>query len=481
MATVKAVKLRAGSDPTLTQGFERIRSGLGVPSGFPVAVEREAEEVAGKTPVAGPERSDRRDLEFVSIDPPDSMDLDQAFAGSKQGSGYRVYYAIADVGFFVEPGGALEAESFERGSTLYSPDGRAPLYPTILSEGAASLLPGCDRPAVVWTFDIDGEGRVTAAKVERSIIRNRRRLSYAEAQAQIDAPEVPEVLQVLRGVGSTRQVVERERGGVDLRIPDQQIESTGRQGGYQLAYRTEQPVERWNAQISLMTGIAAGSLMLDRGSGLLRTLPEPSEETVRGLRSSAAALGLSWPEEVPYQDFVRGLDPSQPKEAAMASAARVLFRGAGYTFFEGERPEQPSHYAVAAPYAHVTAPLRRMADRLCNELLLLGGTGAPAWLRGALSSAPEIMKAADRRSRELGSRMVDFVEAKVLVGRVGELFEGVVVQTGSKGALIQVGSPAVMAKAGGNGMKLGDQVSVRLTIADPAGGEVGFELVRDGH
>ncbi len=473
---VKAVKLRAGEVPTLHQGFERIRNHLCVPQAFPPEVEREAQEVARRRPVEGPERSDRRDIEFVTIDPAGSMDLDQAFAGTRQISGYRVYYAIADVGHFVDPGGALDTESVVRGSTLYSPDGRAPLYPTALGEGAGSLLPDSDRPAVLWTFDVDARGLVTDVGVERSIIRSRRQLSYVEAQAEIDAPDVPEVLQVLKEVGSARQEVEKERGGVNLRIPDQQIEATFEPAGYEVIYRTEFPVEGWNAQMSLMTGIAAGTLMMERGTGLLRTLPEPSDETVQGLRSSAAALGLPWPKAMAYQEFVRNLDPSRPKGAAMISAARVLFRGAGYTFFNGQNPEQPNHYAVAAPYAHVTAPLRRMADRLCNELLLLGDAEPPAWLLEGLEVAPEIMRAADKRSRELESRMVDFVEAQMLAGRVGEVFQGLVVQTGAKGALIQVGRPAVMATAQGTGTKLGDQVSVRLATADPELGEIGFEL-----
>lgn len=446
---------------------------MGVPDRFPADVLEEAEFVAGRRPVLGPDRSDRREIELVTIDPPGSMDLDQAYAGERRNGGYRIYYAIADVGFFVDPGGALEAESFRRGATLYSPDVRAPLYPPVLSEGAASLLPEQDRPAVLWTFKLDSHGTVRSVKVDRSLVRSRRQLSYAQAQQEIDSKAPPESLKILKEVGLLRQQIERERGGVDLRIPDQQIESTP--DGFQVVYRSDFPVEKWNAQMSLMTGIAAGTLMVERGCGLLRTLPAPSDETVRGLRSSAAALGIAWPEDLPYQDFVRGLDPTKPKEAAMMSAAKVLFRGAGYSYFSYQPPEEYTHYAVASPYAHVTAPLRRMADRLCNELLLLGMDDPPVWLMERLEEAPEILKSADKRSRELESRLVDYVEAQTLNGRLGEVFQGVVVQTGAKGALIQLASPAVLAKSKGHGYELGQEVSVRLAVADPLEGEVEFE------
>lgn len=473
---MKACKIRVSPAASqLTEGFARIRKGMGVPERFPPEVEKEAARVALRAFPAGPQRADRREVELLSIDPPGSMDLDQAYAATRLGSGYRVFYAIADVGHFVDPGSALEAESMKRGSTLYTPDRRIPLYPPILSEGAASLLPEQDRPAVLWTFDIGAGGLVSEVSVERALVHSRRRLTYREAQAEIDSPGTCEALQVLKEVGILRQKVERERGGVDLKLPDQQVEDTP--AGYQVVYRSDVPVERWNAQMSLMTGMAAAHLMLKREVGLLRTLPAPSGETVDSLRASAAALGLKWPESMTYQEFIRSLDSTQPKQAAMLSAAKVLFRGAGYAFFSGEPPEQPNHYAVAAPYAHVTAPLRRMADRLCNELLLVGDDSPPQPLLDRLAEAPEVLKAADKRSRELDSRLVDFVEAQMLCERMQEVFSGVVVQTSAKGALVQVGSPAVLARSRGSGYSLGEQVSVKLAAADPLEGFVEFERV----
>lgn len=474
---MKTVRLRLGPTAAeLVAGFERIRREMGVPEQFPPEVEREAARVAGRPAEPGEGRADRRDLELVTIDPPGSLDLDQAIQARREGDGYRVRYAIADLGHFVDPGGALEAESLLRGLTLYSPDGRVPLYPTVIGERAASLLPDEDRPAVLWDLTVNGQGALREVQVHRALVRSRRRLSYREAQEEIDSGRAPETLQILREVGILRLEAERLRGGVDLRLPDQQVERSG--DGFRLAYRSDHPVERWNAQISLLTGIAAAGLMLHRGTGLLRTLPPPSDETVAGLRSSAAALSLAWPQTMPYQDFVRGLDPAEPRGAAMLSAARSLFRGAGYTFFSGEPPEQSFHYAVAAPYAHVTAPLRRMADRLSNELLL--DDGEPPWLLDRLSLAPEVMKRSDRRARELDSRMVDYVEAQMLSGRRDEYFDAVVVQVGAKGGLVQLRSPAVLAKARGLGMQLGDRVRLRLTKANPDTGEVEFEPVTPG-
>ncbi len=136
--------------------FSGLRRELGLPDEFPAAVLVEAGEVVreGWLPSV-----DRTDIAFLTVDPAGSRDLDQAMHLSRRpGGGYRVLYAIADVVSFVRPGGAVEAESWVRGQTIYLPDGRVPLHPPVLSEEAVSLLPGGDRAAVVWTIDLDGDG-----------------------------------------------------------------------------------------------------------------------------------------------------------------------------------------------------------------------------------------------------------------------------------------------------------------------------------
>ena len=119
-------------------------------------------------------RKDMRDIPLVTIDPKGSMDLDQAVFIDKpaSGAGYIVYYAIADVAAFVEPGGIIERESLSRGQTIYLPAEPARLHPPELSEGEASLLPGVDRPAVMWTFHLDAAGEVENFHAERALVKS---------------------------------------------------------------------------------------------------------------------------------------------------------------------------------------------------------------------------------------------------------------------------------------------------------------------
>ncbi|MFD0823526.1 ribonuclease catalytic domain-containing protein, partial [Micromonospora zhanjiangensis] len=239
--------------------------------------------------------ADHTDVPFVTIDPAASRDLDQAMCLSRRsGGGYRVRYAIADVASYVRPGGDLEAETWRRGQTVYLPDGKVPLHPENLSEDAASLLPDVDRAAVVWTIDLDADGAIVAVDLERALVRSRAKLDYPGVQADADAGRLPEPVALLPELGAL--LVERglDRGAINLPLPEQDVEPDG--DGWRLVLRAPLPVEDYNAQISLLTGMAAAEIMLEHRVGLLRTMPAPKPEAVQKLRLAAAGLGIDWPE-----------------------------------------------------------------------------------------------------------------------------------------------------------------------------------------
>ena len=422
---------------------------------------------------------DARDLDFVTIDPEGSRDLDQAFFATRRGDGHRVFYAIADVAAFVTPGDPVDAEARRRGVTLYSPDHRTSLYPEVISEGAGSLLAGHDRQALLWTIDLDDRGELERAHLERAMVRSRRQHSYRTAQGHIDRGD-DTTLALLREIGTRRRRLEGERGAVSLSLPSQEIVRHA-DGSYGVIFDETLPIEGWNAQISLLTGIAAASIMIDGGVGLLRTLPEPDERTITRLRRTAAALGLDWPDDTTYANWVRDLRPDTPQRAAMLSQAGRGLRGAGYTAFsDHDLPTQPEHAAIASTYAHVTAPLRRLCDRFTNEIVLssCAGTAPPAWALEALEALPRLMGTARARERNLDRDLVDFVEAMVLEPLVGTFFDAIVTDVDAERdrGRIQLRDPAVVARTSAAGLRLGATVSVRLTASDPAEGRVRFEL-----
>ncbi|WP_188194096.1 RNB domain-containing ribonuclease [Nonomuraea sp. SYSU D8015] len=461
----------------LEDGFDRIRRELTLPGDFPRAVLDEAERAAEAPELARPAGKDLTDVPFVTIDPPGSMDLDQAVHLERLRAGYRVWYAIADVGAFVRPGGIIDAEARARGETVYFPAGKVPLHPKVLSEGAASLLPGALRPAAVWRIDLDADGRTVGADVQRALVRSRERLDYAYVQAAVDTGTADGTLGLLAEIGRLRLALERERGGVTLPTPQQEVVQAD--GGYRLEFRLPLPAEAWNAQISLLTGMAAATMMLDAEIGILRVLPRPRPDDLAKVRRVAGALGVPWPDGAGYGAVVHDLDPKDPQQAAFLHESKVLLRGSGYESFDGAPPEEAGHSAVAAPYAHVTAPLRRLVDRYATEVCLAVAAGepVPADVRAALASLPALMSSSGRRAAAVDRACVDLVEAFLLRDRLGQAFEAVVIDVDERrgGGQVQLADPAVIARCDGE-LPLGEQVTVRLAQADPATREVRFTL-----
>lgn len=450
-------------DAVLNAGFRAIRSEAGVNESFSAEV-RDTAASAQDDPRL--ERSDQRDLELSSIDPEGSQDLDQAFALERSGSGYVFWYAIADVSAFVEPGDAIDVEARRRGTTIYCPDERIPLHPPVLSEGSASLLPGQDRPALLWRIGLDQHGDIADVHVDRSLVRNRRALNYAGVQSALDAGGTDPAMRLLQEVGELRIAREVARGGVSLNLASQEVVPVG--GHYELRFEVKLRSEDWNAELSLCCGMAAASLMLEAGFGLLRTMPAAPPDVIDRLRNSSIALGVPWPAELPYANWVRALDVGTAAGVALMEQAARTLRGAGYTAFDGAAPEVRTHAAVNAPYAHVTAPLRRLADRFTNECVLSAAAGTrPAdWVLAALPTMPATMAATSRVANSVNRDCIDLTEAAVLQHRIGEVFDAVVTGVSKQGSTVQILDPAVVASLAGVASAAGQPVRARLVAAD---------------
>jgi len=461
----RRVRLAAPDDAKIAAAFAELRESLDVPMGFPADVLADADESVRSPRL--PEK-DETATPFVTIDPPESLDLDQAMHLERRGNGYRVRYAIADVAAFVTPGGSMDKEAHARGQTLYAPDARARLYPPQISESAGSLLPDETRPALVWDMEVDQTGEGIEVVAYRALVRSREKLDYAGVQRSLDDGTAHESLQLLREVGTLRQEREARRGGITLPIPEQEVHKGS--SGYTLRYRAPLPVEGWNAQISLMTGMGAAELMLGAGVGVLRTLPKADRGAVARLRRTAKALEIPWPDDVTYADLVRELDPRVAMHAAFVSESTVLLRGSGYLAFEGKSPDEAVHAGVASTYAHTTAPLRRLVDRYVGEVCVAvsGGVAVPDWARSTLPGLPETMDVSNRRAQQYESGIVSTVEAAVLEPNVGKTFRAVVVDADEHdgGGTVQLKEPAVTARCEGDDLPLGEPVDVMLEVAD---------------
>jgi exoribonuclease R len=464
--------------PIFEQGLSDIQSRLRLPTQFPPDVEAAAAKAAASPRLPD---LDRTDIALITIDPRGSMDLDQAMFVERREGGYRVYYAIADVAAFVTAGDPIDVEANKRGETLYGANSKIPLHPKALSEGAASLLPDQVRPALLWTIELDATGEGTHVDVRRARVRSRARLDYASVQQNIDAGGADPMWTVLREIGELRARREQARGGVSLPLPEQEIRADN--GHWTVEFRARMPVEDWNEQISLLTGMAAAYLMVQARVGILRTLPDPDPVAIERLRRTAAALAIAWPDAQAYPEFIRSLDPSKPAHIAMLTASTSVLRGAGYVAFNGSLPAQPRQSALAAEYAHATAPLRRLVDRYTGEVCvaLCAKQPVPAWASTALPGLPATMQASDRRASQYERAVIDLVEATVMAPHVGETFDGAIVEIAHDDArkgVVMLRDPAIEAPVSGSAdLPLGADIKVKLVEADPATCTVRFEPV----
>ena len=451
-----------------------MRVELEVPGDFDSAVLAEAERAAAAPDLAASVYQDATDIPFVTIDPPGSRDLDQAVHLERDGNRFLVHYAIADVAAFVQPGSALDDAARARGETLYFPDTRIPLHPQVLSEGAASLLPGEVRPAVLWRIALTPSGDVSEVHVGRARVRSRQQLDYPGVQSQLDSGRADPWLVLLHEVGELRLALARQRHAINLDLPEQQVVRDG--STWRLEIRAPLAVEQYNAEISVLTGMCAAQLMLSGNIGVLRTVPTPHGIVVDKLHRVAQALAIDWPHGAHPGDVLATLDPTNSKHVAFLEHAASLLRGAAYVAFDGSPPADSGHAGIGAPYAHVTAPLRRLVDRFASEvcLALSARTPVPQWTRDALPALPDLMQHADQLAHTVDRAVVDMTEAWLLRDRIGSTFDAVVIDAEESAGTVLLDDPPVRARCDGADLPVGERISVRLVSADVATRTVRF-------
>ena len=431
-------------------------------------------------------RKDLRDVPFVTIDPPGSMDLDQAMhltaldgdgadgevgaeghGGEAGAAGWRVLYAIADVGGLIAPDSLVAREAMRRGQTIYLPDEPTRLHPAALSEGAGSLLPDVDRPALVWDIVVGADGEPTSCDVYPALVRSVARLEYVQVQATFDAGDPHPSIAALPELGRARQGSALRREAINLRLPSQTVAPTD-DGRWELHLDARPPVMDFNSEISLLAGMVAGQMMAEAGVGVLRTLRPAGDEALAEFRVAARALGYELPDDAgiaQVSEFLAGVDADSARGMAVMKDASRLLRGSGYerveTLDDGSAPDPsdvPVHSGVGGPYAHVTAPLRRLIDRFGLEYCLAiaahrrGETEkveVPEWVTAGVDEAISVMASSGQLASRVDRACLDLTEAVVLEPWVGHAFDAAVLHDRGEEVEVFVFEPPVFARCVG--------------------------------
>ena len=360
-------------------------------------------------------------------------------------------------------------------------EGAAAPEGALRGRGVAAARPG---PAGAALDDQARRGRLAHRRARWSApgCARRRRLSYEEAQQEIDDGTADESrCSCSRSSASSGSTREAARGGISLPTLEQEVHVEDDR--FSLEFRDMLPVESWNAQMSLLTGFAAASLMVYARVGLLRTLPEPDHRDVQRLHRTARALGIDWPAELLYADLIRDLDPTEPDQAALIVASTRLLRGSGYVAFDGETPGR----AAARRAGRGVRPRHRAAAPARRPLRLRGLRRAVRRRRGARLGARRAARAAeDDAADRTAGRPLRADGARPGRGRGAAAAGSARASTASSSpstsrsptrGTVTVREPAVEAPVvSASPLPLGTEAQVRLTTADVTARKVEFTL-----
>lgn len=486
----------------------------GIPHQFPEAVLNEADT---QKPAGLKGREDLRDLPFVTIDPSDARDHDDAcivLPDPKVEDGHILWVAIADVAHYVRPGSALDREARKRGNSTYFPDRVVPMLPDRLSGDLCSLHEGVPRAVIAVQMQIAPDGTKTGHSFHRAMIRSRASLSYEEAQAARDgtpnartAALMDDVITPLFACYESLASARARRQPLDLDLPERQIILDEAGHVASVAFKERLDAHRLIEEFMVLANVAAAETLIEKRTPLLfRVHEEPSPEKLDALREVAQASGLTLAkgQVLKTAHLNRLLDQATGTEMAELINLSTL-RSMTQAYYH---PENFGHFGLALPsYAHFTSPIRRYADLMVHRALILAhGWGKDGLTDADLDNLEETAKhisMTERRSMEAERDTTDRYLAAYLSDRVGAVMEGrvagiarfgVFVKLDDTGADVLIPMRALgseywhhdreantlMGADSGRIIGLGERATVKLAEADPVTGGMLAELVTLG-
>ncbi|MGB7655484.1 MAG: VacB/RNase II family 3'-5' exoribonuclease [Novosphingobium sp.] len=425
-------------DPLAPKAFSLIAIHKhGIPFAFNPEAVVEA-EIAAKLPVGAETREDLRHLPIVAIDPADARDHDDAIWAEPDGEGgFRALIAIADVSFYVRPGGALDADARKRGNSVYFPDRVVPMLPEVLSADVCSLRAGADRAAMACHLEFTAEGKVTSWRFTRAIVRIHEVIAYEEAQRRIDSGEGETHLANLWQAWQALETARKARDPLALELPERRV-VLGEDGKIkEIALRERIDAHRVVEEFMISANVAAAKALEAKVAPVVYRLHEPpSREKLVALKDYLATFDkkLSLGQVVSPSLFNRMLkDVADESEKALIMEAVLRSQTQAYY-----GPRNMGHFGLAlASYAHFTSPIRRYSDLLVHRALVdaygleqprpkadvPATSGLADRDRADLSRISEAISDAERRAMSAERETIDRYVAAWLSARVGEIFE----------------------------------------------------------
>lgn len=429
-------------DPLAPRAFSLIAIHKhGIPHVFDEDTLAEA-ELAAKLPLSEDKREDLRHLPIVAIDPIDARDHDDAIWAEPDGEGgFRALVAIADVSFYVRPGGAVDREARKRGNSVYFPDRVEPMLPEVLSANVCSLKAGEDRAAIACHLTIDAQGKVKDWRFTRAIVRIAEVIAYEDAQARIDAGASEGVdISVLQHLWACWRALEKarhQRDPLELELPERRVQLDEQGRITQIALRERLDAHRVVEDFMIAANVAAAKALESKVAPIVYRIHEPpSREKLVALKDYLStferkfALG-----QVVTPGLFNRMLKDIADEAEKALIMEAVLRSQTQAYYG---PRNAGHFGLAlGSYAHFTSPIRRYADVLVHRALvdafhleqpapkgkLPPSSGLSDRDRTDLARVSDAISAAERRAMEAERETIDRYVAAWLASRVGEVFQ----------------------------------------------------------
>ena len=418
-----------------------------IPHSFPSAVEKQLKKWAEDVPEEAKRgRVDLRDLPLVTIDGEDARDFDDAVFCQKQGKGWKLWVAIADVSYYVRPKSALDMEAYNRGNSVYFPNRVVPMLPEKLSNGLCSLNPQVDRLCMVCEITLSAKGKMTDYRFYEAVMNSHARLTYNKVAKILEkdtalceryASLVPH-LQDLHDMYQALVKARQQRGAIEFET----IESKFIFNALGRIERIE-PVVRNDAhkiieECMILANIASANFMeKHQEPALYRIHAVPSEEKLTAFRSFLAECGLSLsggnkPTPTDYAQLLEQIKPRPDHELIQT----MLLRSMSQAVYSADNI---GHFGLALEeYAHFTSPIRRYPDLTLHRGIkyLLAkqrgskrkttDTGGYHYQLDEMDVFGAHCSSTERRADDATREVADWLKCEYMQDHVGEEFDGVI-------------------------------------------------------
>jgi ribonuclease R len=452
-------------------------------------------------------RADLRALPLVTIDGETARDFDDAVFAEKQGHGWRLVVAIADVSHYVQPGTALDREARERGNSVYFPRRVIPMLPEKLSNGLCSLNPDVDRLAMVCDMTVDDHGEITDYRFYPAVFRSHARLTYDQVWNWLSGatppegevhrrlqPQVQTLYDLFKVLGEARG----KRGAIDFETIETMMlfNEHGKIENIVPVYRND--AHRLIEECMLAANVCASDFLRSRRQPCLYRIHEgPTAEKLEALRNflKEFGLGLGGGDEPTARDYALLLDSIKTRPDAQLLQT-VMLRSLRQAMYS---PDNVGHFGLSYEhYTHFTSPIRRYPDLLVHRAIKAVLTGTH-YTPGKWDDIGLHCSMTERRADEATRDVSNWLKCYYMLDRIGETFAGTIAAVVPFGIFVALDEVYVeglvhvselgeeyfafdsvkhlmLGERTGRRYRLGDRLQVRLVRANLETGRIDFVL-----